>query len=115
MTALLVMTTLPDSASAVKLATDLVASRCAACVHIMQAGQSVYRWESRIQVDSEITLLIKSTETAFASLQSRILECHPYELPEIIALPVVHGNEPYLAWLADETVAASAPEPASNT
>lgn len=103
MTALVVMTTLPDSPSAVKLAEVLVQAHAAACVHIMPAGQSVYRWQGRIESSSECTLLIKSTEAVYPLLERLILEHHPYELPEVVALPVVRGLEGYLGWVAAQT------------
>jgi periplasmic divalent cation tolerance protein len=103
MTALVVMTTLPDSPSAVKLAEALVRGHAAACVHILPAGQSVYRWKGGIEHSSECTLLIKSTEAVYPLMERLILEHHPYELPEIIALPAVRGLEAYLGWIAAET------------
>lgn len=103
MTALVVMTTLPDSPSAVKLAEALVQAHAAACVHILPAGQSVYRWQGQIEMSSECTLLIKSTEAVYPLLERVILEHHPYELPEVVALPVVRGLEGYLAWVSAQT------------
>ena len=103
MTALVVLTTLPDSDSAVKLAEALVNGHAAACVHILPGGQSVYRWKGKIERASECTLLIKSTEAVYPLLERVILENHPYELPEILALPAVRGLERYLAWIAAGT------------
>lgn len=103
MTALVVMTTLPDSPSAVKLAEALVDAHAAACVHIMPPGQSVYRWKGQIETSTECTLLIKSTEAVYPLLERLILEHHPYELPEIVAVPVVRGLEDYLGWVAGQT------------
>ncbi len=103
MTALVVMTTLPDSASAVKLAEVLVKGHAAACVHILPAGQSVYRWKGAIEHASECTLLIKSTEAVYPLLERLILEHHPFELPEILAVPAVRGLDRYLAWIAAGT------------
>ena len=103
MTALVVMTTLPDSPSAVKLAETLVEGHAAACVHILPAGQSVYRWKGRIESSVECTLLIKSTEAVYPLLERLILENHPYELPEIVAVPIVRGLEDYLGWISGQT------------
>jgi periplasmic divalent cation tolerance protein len=103
MTALVVMTTLPDSPSAVKLAEALVAGHAAACVHILPAGQSVYRWKGQIESSAECTLLIKSTDAVYPLLERLIVEHHPYDLPEIVALPVVRGLDGYLGWIAAET------------
>jgi periplasmic divalent cation tolerance protein len=103
MTALVVLTTLPDSPSAVKLAEVLVQAHAAACIHILPAGQSVYRWQGQIAHTTECALLIKSTEAVYPLMERLILENHPYELPEIIALPAVRGLEGYLGWIAAET------------
>jgi periplasmic divalent cation tolerance protein len=103
MTALVVMTTLPDSPAAVKLAQALVENHSAACVHILPAGQSIYRWKGRIETASECTLIIKCTEAVYPLLERDILQHHPYELPEILALPVVRGLEAYLGWVAEQT------------
>ena len=98
------MTTLPESASAVKLAEILVNGHAAACVHILPPGQSVYRWKEAIERSCECTLLIKSTEAAYPLLESLIIENHPYDLPEILAVPVVCGLDRYLSWIAAGTV-----------
>jgi periplasmic divalent cation tolerance protein len=103
MTALVVLTTLPDSQSAVKLAEVLVNAHAAACVHILPAGQSVYRWKGQIEHATECTLLIKSTEAVYPLMERLILEHHPYDLPEIIAVPAVRGLEGYLGWITSET------------
>lgn len=103
MTALVVMTTLPDSSSAVKLAESLVEAHAAACVHILPAGQSIYRWKGQIESSNEYTLLIKSTEAVYPLLERLILEHHPYDLPEIIATPIVRGLNDYLDWIATQT------------
>ena len=103
MTALVVMTTLPDSPSAVKLANALLEQHAAACVHILPEGQSIYRWKGRIETASECTLIIKCTEAVYPILERTLLEHHPYEVPEILALPVVRGFDAYLGWIADET------------
>ena len=103
MTALVVMTTLPDSSSAVKLAESLVEAHAAACVHILPAGQSVYRWKGQVESSTECTLLIKSTEAVYPLLERLILENHPYDLPEIVALPVIRGLNGYLDWIAAQT------------
>lgn len=103
MTALIVMTTVPDSASAVKLANHLVDGHCAACVHILPAGQSVYRWKGKVEISAETTLLIKCTEAVYPLLERRLLELHPYEVPEVVALPVARGLPAYLKWIERET------------
>ncbi len=100
---LLVFTTLPDAESAGTVASALVARRLAACVNILPPGTSVYEWQGEIHQDPEHVLLIKTTETGYAQLQAALLELHPYELPEIIAVPITQGLPPYLRWIQDCT------------
>ncbi|WP_018954121.1 divalent-cation tolerance protein CutA [Thioalkalivibrio sulfidiphilus] len=100
---LLAFTTLPDEASATRLASSLVERRLAACVNILPAGTSIYEWDGEIHQDPEHVLIIKSTEARFERLQNAILELHPYELPEIVAVPISHGLLPYLQWIKEST------------
>jgi periplasmic divalent cation tolerance protein len=104
MSVLLVMTTLPDRASAETLAELLVGSKLAACVNILAPCRSVYRWKGAVQHDEEHPMLIKTTSERFSELETAILAGHPYELPEIIALPVERGLPAYLDWVATETL-----------
>lgn len=97
-----VLTNLPDSASAFNLARILVERRLAACVNVLSPATSFYRWEGRLQQEQETPLIIKSTTEAYSELERAIRELHPYELPEIIALPVTQGLESYLGWVAAE-------------
>ena len=99
---LAVLTNLPDSESAFNLARTLVARRVAACVNVLAPATSFYRWEGREERASEVPVLIKTTTERYAELERVVRECHPYELPEIIALPVVRGLENYLGWVEDE-------------
>ncbi|MFT3759994.1 divalent-cation tolerance protein CutA [Thauera sp.] len=100
---LLVLTNLPDTADARALATDLVEQRLAACVNILAPCTSVYRWQDEIETATEVPLLIKTTAARYAELEAAILARHPYELPEIIAVPVKPGLPGYLGWIAAET------------
>ena len=102
MTALLVLTNLPDRSIAEALAQDLVAQRLAACVNILAGCRSVYRWQETIEASDEVPLLIKTTSERYPALEAAILAHHPYELPEVIAWPIAHGLPGYLAWVADE-------------
>jgi len=97
-----VLTNLPDSESAFNLARALVHRRLAACVNVLAPATSFYRWEGREEEAREIPVLIKSTRECYPALEQAIRELHPYELPEIIALPVERGLENYLGWVADE-------------
>lgn len=108
---LLVLTNLPDQQSARRLADALIAERAAACVNILADCSSVYRWRDSIENESETPMLIKTTQAAYARLETLIRTHHPYELPEIIAVPVSTGLPGYLQWVAQETT----PEPNTNT
>lgn len=103
MNTLLVLTNLPDLATAEALASFLVEERLAACVNILQSCRSVYRWQGVVETAQEVPLLIKTTEARYPALEAAIRTRHPYETPEIIALPVVHGLPDYLAWVANGT------------
>jgi periplasmic divalent cation tolerance protein len=103
MEALLVLTNLPDAASARTLADALVAGRLAACVNILAPCRSVYRWQGQIETAEEVPVLIKTTTERYAALETAIRQHHPYELPEIVAVPITRGLPDYLAWVTNET------------
>jgi periplasmic divalent cation tolerance protein len=103
MSTLLVLTNLPDLAAAERLAGALVEQRVAACVNILAPCKSVYRWKGTVQHDEEHPLLVKTTAERYPALEAAILAAHPYELPEIIAVPVERGLPAYLAWVDAET------------
>lgn len=103
MTALLVITNCPDQASAELLAAALVESRLAACVNILAPCRSVFRWQGVLESADEVPLLIKTTVERYTALEAEIQARHPYELPEIVALPVDRGLPAYLQWVSDET------------
>lgn len=100
---LLVITNLPDAASAAKLAQQLVEARAAACVNQLAPCTSTYRWQGGIETASEVPLLIKTTQAAYPRLEQLIRAAHPYELPEIIAVSVTAGLPAYLGWVNQET------------
>ena len=100
---LLVITSLPDAAEAERLALRIIEARAAACVNQLAPCNSTYRWNDKIETATEVTLLIKTTESAYPHLERLIRGAHPYELPEIIAVPVHHGLPAYLDWVARET------------
>ena len=100
---LLVLTNLPDRAAAERLADALIGARLAACINILAPCRSVYRWKDAVQHDEEHPVLIKTTEARYADLEQAIRANHPYELPEIIAVPIERGIPAYLEWLAAET------------
>ena len=107
---LLVLTNLPDQASAQALATTLVTERLAACVNLLAPCRSIYRWQGAIESAEEVPLLIKTTSERYAALEAAIRARHPYELPEIIAVPVDQGLPEYLAWVAAETLVEDVPK-----
>ena len=100
---LLVFTNMPDHASAAALAAALVEARLVACVNVLAACTSVYRWQGVVETASEVPVLMKTTAARYAALEAAIRARHPYELPEIVAVPVEHGLPAYLDWVADET------------
>ncbi len=100
---LLVLTNMPDRDSAVALAQVLIDQRLAACVNVLDGCTSVYRWQGATQTDREFPVFIKTRVERFEALQEQILALHPYELPEVIALPIERGLEAYLAWVGAET------------
>jgi len=101
--ALVVLTNLPDAASAHALASRLVELRLAACVNILAPCRSVYRWQDAVEDAEEVPLLIKTTPERYPALEAEIRDRHPYELPEIVAVPLVRGLPAYLDWVAAET------------
>jgi periplasmic divalent cation tolerance protein len=103
METLLVLTNLPDAYSAHALAGALVEARLAACVNILAPCRSVYRWQGKTENAEEVPVLIKTTVARYAELEAAIRARHPYELPEIIAVPIDRGLPEYLAWVATET------------
>ncbi len=99
----LVLCTVPDRDTADALATRLVAERLAACVNIIPGITSVYRWRGVLERDTEHLLIIKTHSTVFATLQETIRGQHPYELPEVIAVPIGDGLPEYLDWISEST------------
>lgn len=98
-----VLCTFPDAQKAADIAKLLVEERLCACVNLVPPVRSIYAWQGAIQDDTETLAVIKTSAERFEALAKRIVELHPYEVPEVIALPVVGGHAPYLAWLADST------------
>lgn len=99
----IVLTNLPDRVAAIRLAASLVEQRHAACVNVLADCTSVYRWEGRIEMTTEVPLLIKTTSSAYPALVEKIRADHPHELPEIVSIPVTAGLPAYLEWVAAES------------
>ncbi len=101
--AIVVLVTAPNPDKAAEIARALVAERLAACGNVVPGLRSIYRWEGKIEDEGEALLVLKTTRARFDALRDRVLALHPYEVPEVIALPVEAGHERYLAWVAGET------------
>jgi len=97
--AIVVLMTAPNSDEASRIAESLVNRKLAACVQILPEMQSIYVWNDEVQREKEVLLLAKTTRANFEQLEREVRAVHSYETPEIIALPVVVGSEPYLQWL----------------
>jgi periplasmic divalent cation tolerance protein len=101
--AILVLTNMPDRASAQSLAHSLVEARLAACVSIGAPVESLYHWRGEIETAQEFPVVVKTRAERYAEVEAAIRARHPYELPEIVAVTIDDGYAPYLRWIADET------------
>jgi periplasmic divalent cation tolerance protein len=98
---LLVLVTAPNEDEARRIANALVEERLAACVNIVGAVESVYRWEGQVTTDRETLLIIKTTDERYQELERRVKELHSYTTPEVIAFKIERGSSEYLSWLRD--------------
>jgi periplasmic divalent cation tolerance protein len=103
--AIIVITQVPDRALATNLARVLLEQRLAACVNIGAAVESIYHWRGRIETGDEIPVVIKTRSVLYSDVEAAVRKIHPYDTPEIIAIPVVGADARYLAWIEDETAA----------
>lgn len=97
---LIIFCTAPDGDTGRRIAEELVEYRLAACVNLLPGIESVYRWQGEVQRDSEVLLLIKARASDYAEVEAAIMALHPYELPEIVAVPLSGGLPAYLDWVA---------------
>jgi periplasmic divalent cation tolerance protein len=97
----IVLTTMPDLASAQQMANELIEESLAACVNILPEMRSIYRWKDEIQQGNEHQLIIKTCASEYENVENWIKNKHPYELPEILAVPIQRGLEGYLGWVSD--------------
>ena len=111
---LIVFVTTPSIEEANRIAEALVTRRLAACVNIISAIQSIYRWEGEITHDQESLMIIKTTEERYAELESNVKELHSYSTPEVVALRIERASEEYLKWLRESTAKAENQEPSSE-
>ncbi len=108
--AVVALSTAPDVATGERLATVLVEERLAACVNVVPGLASIYRWKGRVERASEVLCILKTRRPLLAQVARRLAELHPYEVPELLVLPVGGGTRTYLAWLREETRSASRPK-----
>jgi periplasmic divalent cation tolerance protein len=97
--ALLVITSAPDRKVALTIARELIERRLAACVNVLGACDSIYRWQGQVEAARELPLLIKTRPAAYPDVEATIRKLHPYELPEIVAVPIERGLPEYLQWV----------------
>lgn len=102
-TLLVVFTNFPDAETARRIARLLVEERLAACVNMLPAAESIYSWKSAVEQAQEIPAILKTTAAAWPALRDRLAALHPYEVPEIIALPAADGLPAYLEWVGQGT------------
>ena len=100
---IVILSTVPDADKATEIAKALVEERLVACVNIIPGLRSIFRWEGKIADDAEVLCIIKTARDRFDQVAARIKALHPYSVPEIIALPIVRGFEPYLEWVRKST------------
>jgi periplasmic divalent cation tolerance protein len=100
----LILTTVPDDARGEALAQTLVEERLAACVNVLPAMTSIYRWRGAVERDSERQLVVKTTRDRIEAVRERIAQLHPYELPELLVVDVVDGGDSYLKWVRGSTL-----------
>jgi periplasmic divalent cation tolerance protein len=101
--AILILTQMPDRTSAQSLARSLVETRLAACVSIGATVESLYHWQGQIETAQEVPVVVKTRAERYSDVETAIRAQHPYELPEILAVPVVQGLARYMEWITDET------------
>lgn len=105
---LVLFASFPDRPSAQAFARALLEARLAACVNLLAPCTSMYRWKGRVETAEEIPLLIKSRESLYAAVERELRRLHPYEVPELLALPVAAGLPAYVQWIETETGEAQA-------
>jgi periplasmic divalent cation tolerance protein len=103
MAVLVVFSTFPSPDKAAEVARILVSEQLCACVNLVGPVRSIYRWQGEVCDEAETLAVIKTTRDRFDALKARLVELHPYEVAEVIAMPVEAGHAPYLAWVTDET------------
>lgn len=98
-----VLVTAPDMDTAERLAARLVEERLAACANIVPGIVSIYRWDEQVQRDDEVLIVLKTEQGRVEEVRERVVTLHPYDVPEVVVLPVSEGHAPYLEWLTRST------------
>jgi len=101
---IVVYITVPSQEVGLQIANMLVENNLAACVNILPGVMSIYQWQGQLQQDDELLLIAKTRSGSFDQLASAVKKAHPYDVPEIIALPIVAGSNEYLTWIDEETL-----------
>lgn len=100
---IVIFITAPNEDEAARIARSLVEARLAACANIVRGIRSIYAWEGNIQDDSEVLMVVKTRKGLFSAVSGKVKELHSYDVPEIIALPIIDGSPEYLNWLTEST------------
>jgi periplasmic divalent cation tolerance protein len=100
---LIVLVTVPTREVSSRIAHSLISERLAACVNVIPGVESIYRWEGEVTSDSELLLIIKTTDERYVDLEGRVKALHPYATPEVIGFRIERGSEEYLKWLREST------------
>jgi periplasmic divalent cation tolerance protein len=100
---ILVLVTAPSADKAAELARTLVEEQLAACGNIVPGLRSIYRWEGQLHDEAEVLLILKTKDVLFDVLRARIVELHPYQVPEVLRVDIADGHAPYLAWVRDNS------------
>lgn len=98
-----VFCTCPDLETARRIAHDLVAGSMVACVNVVPGLRSIYRWNGSVNEDEEVLMILKTTGDRLEAARARLVELHPYDVPEFVALAASDGHDPYFQWVADST------------
>jgi periplasmic divalent cation tolerance protein len=100
---LLVLVTVPDADTGARIGRALVEERLAACVNVLPGVRSLYTWQGKLCDEAEALCVVKTRRALYAPLRERVAALHPYEVPEIVGVPLAEGNAPYLTWIAEST------------
>jgi periplasmic divalent cation tolerance protein len=100
---LMVYCTMPEGDVPASIARTVVEEKLAACANLVPAVRSIYRWKGEVCDDSEVLAILKTTDDRFEALRARLVELHPYDCPEVLAVPVAKGHEDYLRWVVEQS------------